>query len=143
MRIAAMLSLLAVVPALAPAQGGDEAKKLFEAMVERLTKAKNVSLGFSIEMDTASEQVMKVKGSLAFTEGDRGRLELEGNIYGEERKIIVASTGTQLRIIGMPEGKVRNEATPKNLRTAFIRILTRSGISYGCRAFDGRRALNL
>jgi outer membrane lipoprotein-sorting protein len=125
-----MLTLLAVVPALAPAQGGDEAKKLFEAMEERLAKAKSVSLGFSIEMDFEGKQ-SKFKGSFAISEGDRMRLEMEGKVEGADAKILLVSDGKRLRqmlIKGEPATEV---PTPKNLSGALARTLSRAGLGSG------------
>jgi outer membrane lipoprotein-sorting protein len=133
-----MLTLLAVVPALAPAQGGDEAKKLFEAMEERLTKAKSVSLGFSIELEVDGKKVLAQKGSLAFTEGDRARLEAEGTSFGRELKMTLTSNGKRMRLTSTAELKVKPKEVPapKNLTRAFARMLSRSGLYMGFESLD-------
>jgi outer membrane lipoprotein-sorting protein len=139
MRTTAMLTLLAVVPALAPAQGGDEAKKLFEAMEERLTKAKSVSLGFSIEGEVGGKPLAKLKGSLAFAAGDRARLEVEGSAFGVDTKVLVISDGKRMHVTTTLNGKPdRKEVpTPKNLTGALARVLSRAGL------FPGLESLQL
>jgi outer membrane lipoprotein-sorting protein len=133
MRTNVMFALLAVAPALAPAQGGDEAKKLFEAMEERLAKAKSVSLGFSVELPGEGKPLAKLKGSLAFAAGDRARLEAEGSAFGLDTKILVISDGKRMHVTTTLNGKPdRKEVpTPKNLTGALARVLSRVGVFPG------------
>ena len=129
----ALLSLLAAVPALAPAQDGDEAKKLFDAMEERLTKAKSVSLAFRVELMPDGKEAIKLLGSLAFAEGSRVRLEAEGAIFGEATKLGMISDGKRLRLTkAQKEGPQPHHLTaPKNLSPAFARVVGRSGLFLG------------
>jgi hypothetical protein len=129
-----MFTLLAALPALAPAQGGDEAKKLFEAMEERLAKAKSVNLGFSIEVEVEGKKVAAMKGSLTFASGDQARFEAEGKDEGEGYKVTLTSDGKRMRHIEMAGKKVikdREVPTPKNLSAEWAWMLSRPGLSFG------------
>jgi outer membrane lipoprotein-sorting protein len=133
-----LLGLLAVVPALAPAQGGDEAKKLFQAMEERLTKAKSVSLRFRIDVEAAGKKVMALQDSLAFTADNRVRFESEGKTEGKSKKrddkVTLTSDGKRLRYVFKEGAKVikdREIPTPKNLSAELAWMLSRPGLSVG------------
>src|SRR6185437_17163634 len=78
-------ALLLTVPALAPAQDGGEAKKLFDAMEKKLTEAKSLSLAFRLVIGTKVEQD-DFKGTLNLAEGGRMCLEASGKIKGQNRK---------------------------------------------------------
>jgi outer membrane lipoprotein-sorting protein len=126
------LALLFALPALAPAQDGDEAKKQFLEMDQRLAKAKSVSLGFSVELEVGGKPLVQVKGSLAFGEGDRARLEVEGKAHGEDTKVTMVSDGKRMRLTSR-KGQVKRTdvATPKNLRAALVRVVSRAGLFLG------------
>ena len=130
MRTVALLAVVLIIPALAPAQDGDEAKKLFQAMEERLAKAKSVSLGFSIKIEAEGKKVVAMKGSLAFASGDRVRLETEGTVAGNDEKATLTSNGKRIHYVLVIKGKVikdRETPTPKNLTAALARMFSRSG----------------
>jgi hypothetical protein len=133
-----MHTLLILVPALAPAQGGDEAKKLFEAMEARLTKAKNVSLSYSVELEVDGKKLLALKGSLTFAEGDRVCLDAEGNVFGRDAKLTLISNGKRLRSTSTAElkGQPKEVPTPKNLTGALARLVSRSGIFLGIENLD-------
>jgi outer membrane lipoprotein-sorting protein len=145
----ALFALLPVVPAIAPAQDGDEAKKLFQAMEERLAKAKSISLNFSIEVAVEGKTVVAVKGSLASARGDQARFESEGKVEGQDDKVTLTSDGKRMRYILMIGKKVikdRETSTPKNLSTALARALSRPGLLLGSDSLeidsDRERELN-
>jgi len=146
MRTAAILTLLAAVPALAPAQGGDEAKKLFEAMEERLMKAKSVSLGFSIKGEVDAKEIVATKGSLILTQGDRARFIAAWNAEGKELKAMLCSDGKRARAthwIAQEAIKNKEVPTPKNLGAMLTRTLSRSGLYLGIKTLEIGDALKI
>ncbi len=147
MRTAAMhlvlLTLVVSVPALAPAQGGGEAEKLFRAMEERLAKAKSVRLGIRIETEANGKKGGWLKGSLAFTRSGQLRFAsetvVEGGLIPLHENETVTSDGKRMRqiwVINKEVYKDREIATPKNLSAEFARILSRPGFSCG---YDAHR----
>src|SRR5262245_55009095 len=130
----ALPTLLLFTPALASAQDGDAAEKLFRAMEERLTKAKSLTIGFSSETGEGGDKAVKLKGTLALADGDRCRLEAEGKVDRDDIKVTLVSDGKQVRLIrtrgGAPEAK-RDSPTRKNFGAALARAISRTGVFLG------------
>jgi outer membrane lipoprotein-sorting protein len=130
----ALPALLLVAPAFAPAQDGGEAKKLFDAMEERLSKAKSVSLMFHLDLKHGDRKPDHLKGLLTLAEGNRAHVEAEGRFDAEDLKVTLVSDGKHLRLRKTEGGKTRpdrDRPTPKNLGAALTRVLSRAGVLFG------------
>jgi outer membrane lipoprotein-sorting protein len=132
----ALAALLFVAPARAPAQDGGEAKKLFDAMEEKLTKAKSLRLAFTSEMTKGgAERTDKIKGTLTLGQGDRFRLEAAGSVDGKDIKVVAVSdgkmTGLKRTRGGEPSPDVKKAPTRKNIAAGLARTVSRSGVFLG------------
>jgi outer membrane lipoprotein-sorting protein len=127
-----MLALLTTVPALAPAQSGDEAKKLFEAMEERIAKAKSVSLTFRIDAKLGGEHI-KLTGSMAFAAGNKASIYFDGEVDGKPFKGRVVSDGKKIRFLeaAKTEEKTEDKPAPKQQNEILSATLSRVGLSLG------------
>jgi hypothetical protein len=130
----ALLTVALVAPA-APAQEG-EAKKLFEAMEQKLGKARAHQVAFEMDMSEGPDPV-KIKGMVIVADGNRLKLAFDGVVDGNPAKGLVVCDGTtlaQLRERDNQPGKVSAKPAPKNQAANLATYLFRAGLFVGVEA---------
>jgi outer membrane lipoprotein-sorting protein len=109
----------------------DAAQKLYEAMEQKLAKAKALSLDFDLEI--ARGDGIKLKGALILAAGNRFKLTFEGVSLKLKAKSTMVSDGktlaTQRSFDGKPES--RTEPAPEKFSDIFTGHLSRSGVYWG------------
>src|SRR5262249_28203802 len=134
----ALLALL--VPSVAAAGERNEAEKLFRDLEKKVAKAKTVRVAFAAQVTLGKEGEGDVKGLVALAEGNKGRVELKGRMFGKEESALIVADGKTLTESEQPSGKKKERPVPRNfgvmLRKAtalgpgtslLIVFLTRSG----------------
>jgi len=109
-------------------------QKLFEAMEQKLAKAKTQKVDFEIEVEA-----VKIKGSALLADGNRMKLTLEGK---EDQKITIANNGqTGFMQIGSSKPRILNGF--KNQVEMFATHLRRASIFFvGMQSKGGDFSLN-
>jgi outer membrane lipoprotein-sorting protein len=110
-----------------------KAEKLFQAMAKSLTGAKTLQCSFEIAMET-SDGKAKVTGKLAFAEGNKYRLQADGDFFGNKVRIESIADGMKMHwSMGAP-GQPPQSATgdvPPNMNEFLRESMARSGIFIG------------
>src|SRR5215510_14285294 len=104
------VALLIVTPVYAQE---NEAEKLFRAMEKKLTSAKSLKVASTADFDLGG-QVIKFKGSTQQAEGNKARIEFEGEAFGMAFKMTLISDGMQMAQT-LPGGPSKTVKTPDNL----------------------------
>jgi outer membrane lipoprotein-sorting protein len=116
-----------VVLLLLPAAEPNEAEKLFRDMEKKITSAKTLECDFETTLEGGAEFKMTGKGSLTLAEGNKCRMELNGEAMGKTFKGTVTSDGTNLQ--SAEDGKVQPKVdTPKQLGDLLRAGITRAGV---------------
>ncbi len=127
----ALLTVVLALPALAPAQQGNDAEKLFRAMEDRLARAKTLSLKFEIDGELGDMGKVKFDGSLVLGGGNKVRLEGTRQFFGKNDKVELVSDGTRLRATVNGEREAKLLATPKQFHGALAKALGSVGVFAG------------
>jgi outer membrane lipoprotein-sorting protein len=116
-------------------QDSDSAKaeKLFQAMANKLTGAKTLQCSFAIAIET-SDGKAKVTGKLAFAEGNKNRLEADGDFFGNKVQVAMISDGMKTQWTMAAGGQPPQSSTgdvPPNLNEFLREGMARSGVFIG------------
>lgn len=98
--------LVPLVLALALHAEPNEAEKLFRDMEKKVTSAKSAECVMEGKME-AMNKTFSVKGSLAFTEGNKACVEMSSDIDGKVTHFTIISDGTKMRAGG--DGKFQEK----------------------------------
>jgi outer membrane lipoprotein-sorting protein len=126
----ALLALLPVAPAIAPAQGGDEAEKLFRVMEKRLSRARTLRLAFRVDTHLGREKGM-MTGTLMLAAGNKARLGIKGKSFGKDLNAELVSDGTRMGVLDLSSAKPMEAPAPKQLNEILTVALTRQGLFLG------------
>jgi outer membrane lipoprotein-sorting protein len=109
----------------------NEAEKLFRAMEKKITSAKSLKVASEADFDLGG-QVIKFKGSSQQAEGNKARVEFEGEIFGTAFKMSLVSDGAKM-LQSLPPGLPGAAApevkkTPDNLNKMLAGVTARAGV---------------
>jgi outer membrane lipoprotein-sorting protein len=118
-------------------QAQEPAQKLFEAMEQKLGKAKALKVGIAIESEEGGE-ALKVKGTLILAAGNRMKLTMEGKGGKESIQLAMISDGKKLVTQSGPAGKpeTENKAVHDKLFDLLVGYVSRAGLFIGVDAVD-------
>jgi outer membrane lipoprotein-sorting protein len=116
-------------------QGPESAKaeKLFQAMANTLTTTKTLQCSFAIAIEL-NDRKGRFNGRLAFAEGNKYRLEADGDFFGNKLHIESISDGMKMKwtmgAAGQPPQSATGDVPPK--ANEFLReSMARSGVFIG------------
>jgi outer membrane lipoprotein-sorting protein len=120
---------LLLVPALllAFSQTGGDAQKLFQDMEKKITGAGSLDVTAQLQVDS-SKGKMEMKTTLLLAKGNKARVHMSGEIFGNAFKMEMISDGAKMQS-EIPGGKGPVTAdTPKNLNERIQAIMGRAGV---------------
>jgi outer membrane lipoprotein-sorting protein len=119
------ISLVATV--LIPAQA-DSAEAQFKKMEQAVLKAKTLQSEITLAAGADKDAFMDMKGRIAIAQGDRMRLELEGEVRKEKDKMTMVSDGSQM-VMDSSKRPGKSQKAQKNLTEMAMASIARSGIT--------------
>jgi outer membrane lipoprotein-sorting protein len=94
------LALLVLILAAAPARAQEsEAEKLYRAMEKKILAAKSLALEFNSQ-NTVDDKKFTVKGTIYVAAGNKTRLELESELFGLGKTLIVTNGESRYAKVG-------------------------------------------
>jgi outer membrane lipoprotein-sorting protein len=94
------LALLVLILAAAPARAQEgEAEKLYRAMEKKILAAKSLALEFNSQV-TVDDKKFTVKGNIYVAAGNKTRLELESELFGLGKTLIVTNGESRYAKVG-------------------------------------------
>jgi outer membrane lipoprotein-sorting protein len=112
---------------LLPGADKDDAEKLFRRMEAKLAKAKTVECAYEAKVE--ADKTVTIKGTLLLGEGNKIRMEVNGESGGMKEKLTMISDGTKVKVI--PEGAPARslEDAPKWMGEAVRAVVARCGVA--------------
>jgi outer membrane lipoprotein-sorting protein len=115
----------------------DAAQKLYEAMEQKIAKAKAHKFGFDLDA-LDHDEAIKIKGTLILATGNRANMSFQGQEGKRSIKGKVVSDGktmfTQMDLDGKPEMKTK--PVSDKLFTVLVGYLSRTGLFLGFEIMD-------
>jgi outer membrane lipoprotein-sorting protein len=125
---------LAFLPAvlLALAQGENRAEKLFRESEKKLAEADQVQITVESTLEGTPEKG-HLKGTLLLANGNKASMVVQGNLRGEEFKMIAVSNGSKMKMEVTMLKPQEEQNTPKDFNAMIAGSFSRVGVLAGFR----------
>ncbi len=108
----------------------NEAEQLYRDMEKKLKAAKTLEVVFESKFEEG-ERGGTFKGTLKLGEGNKGSLEMQGDVQGKEMAVKLTSDGQKLTTTMTPPGKSQEKPVPKRFGTEARTVVARVGPTAG------------
>lgn len=125
-----LISIAALGFAVASLRAEDDAEKRFHAMQQEIRAAKTLQCRVDLVITDALGKKWNVKGTVAFGEGDRLRIDADGKMFGEAVRFTVISDGRTLTETGDagPQGDQKSKRPANGIGAYFRDRFSQNGL---------------
>lgn len=107
----------------------DSAEAQFKKMEQQVLKCKTLQTELDVVAGAEKESFMEMKGRMLIAQGNKVRMELEGEIRKEKDKMVMVSDGKKMIMDSAKRpGQGKEQDSPKHLTEASLASYSRSGI---------------